>query len=265
MTRWFVFNNSRLLLQVLPGNKFTIPEAADAPIPVMDGTSKLNVSIDSDNNICVTAYSTNLPAPEGFTFYDLRQSYFILPEADYLLAGKCHELTYWDQHSRYCGHCGTPLMLRDGLYKECPSCHQLSWPQLSTAIIVLISRGDEVLLVRSKDFRGNYFGLIAGFVETGESLEEAVIREIKEETSLTIRNLRYFGSQSWPYPSGLMVGFTAEYASGNLRLQTSELAEGGWFHFEKLPEIPQKMSIARRLIDHWTEEMKKQQVNYERD
>ena len=251
MTHWFVFNKSRLLLQELPDNKFAIPHAADVPMPLSDNTSPVQVSSNPDNETSVVAYSTDHPAPAGYTFYDLRQSYFVLSDADYQLAGKCHELVYWDQRTRYCGHCGTPQILQEGLYKECPSCHQLSWPQLSTAIIVLISRGNEVLLVRSKDFRGNYYGLVAGFVETGESLEEAVIREVKEETSLTIRNLRYFGSQPWPYPSGLMVGFTAEYADGELHLQASELSEGGWFNYNQLPEIPQKMSIARRLIDHW--------------
>ena len=264
MTSWFVFNKSRLLLQELSDGEYAIPQAVNAPIPPSENISPIQVSAATESKHCVMAFPVDVPAPEGYTFYDLRQSYFVLAEADYQMAGKCHELVYWDQRTRYCGHCGTPQTIRDGLYKECPSCHQQSWPQLTTAIIVLISRGDDVLLVRSRDFRGRYYGLVAGFVETGESLEEAVRREVKEETSLTICNLRYFGSQPWPYPSGLMVGFTAEYADGELQLQASELSEGGWFHYNQLPEIPQKMSIARRLIDHWTEE-KKKTISYETD
>ena len=124
-------------------------------------------------------------------------------------------------------------------------------PQLATAVIVLIYKGDEVLLVHAKNFKGNFYGLIAGFVETGESLEEAVVREVREETGLEIDSLRYFGSQPWPYPIGLMVGFTARYKGGNLRLQEEELSEGGWFHRNKLPQIPEKLSLARKLIDHW--------------
>ena len=112
----------------------------------------------------------------------------------------------------------------------------------------------EVLLVRSRNFRGNKHGLVAGFLETGESLEECVEREVREETGIKIKNLRYFGSQPWPYPFGLMVGFTADYESGELHLQKSELCEGGWFTRDNLPEIPDKASIARRLIDDWLNE-----------
>ena len=125
------------------------------------------------------------------------------------------------------------------------------WPSLATAIIVLVHRGNEVLLVHARNFRGNFFGLVAGFVETGESLEEAVYREVMEETGLTITNLRYFGSQPWPYPSGLMVGFHADYVSGEIKLQKEELAAGQWFTKDNLPEIPEKLSIARRIIDDW--------------
>ena len=110
---------------------------------------------------------------------------------------------------------------------------------------------DEVLLVHARNFRRDFFGLVAGFVETGETLEEAVHREVMEETGITIGNLRYFGSQPWPYPCGLMVGFHADYVSGSIRLQSEELSQGAWFRREHLPEIPEKLSIARRLIDDW--------------
>ena len=116
---------------------------------------------------------------------------------------------------------------------------------------MLIHRQDEVLLVRARNFRGDFYGLVAGFVETGESLEEAVVREVSEETGLTIQNIRYFGSQPWPYPCGLMVGFHADYVKGDVHLQHSELSSGGWFRKDNLPQIPEKLSIARRLIDDW--------------
>ena len=125
------------------------------------------------------------------------------------------------------------------------------WRQLATAIIVLIHRGDEVLLVHANNFRTDFYGLVAGFVETGETLEEAVVREVKEEVGLTIKNIRYFSSQPWPYPCGLMVGFHADYESGEIRLQRSELSAGGWYRRDSLPTIPEKLSIARRLIDDW--------------
>jgi len=123
--------------------------------------------------------------------------------------------------------------------------------RVAPAIIVLIHRGDEVLLVHARNFKGNFYGLVAGFVETGETLEEAVHREVMEETGLTITNLRYFGSQPWPYPSGLMVGFTADYVSGDIHLQREELSRGAWFTKDNLPEIPEKLSIARQILDDW--------------
>ena len=135
----------------------------------------------------------------------------------------------------------------------CTECGKEVWPQLATAIIVLIHKGDEVLLVHARNFKSNFMGLVAGFVETGETLEEAVHREVKEETNLEITNLRYFSSQPWPYPCGLMVGFNADYVSGEIKLQTSELARGAWFRKDNLPTIPEKLSIARKLIDAWLE------------
>jgi len=135
--------------------------------------------------------------------------------------------------------------------KRCTNCGKEVWPQLATAVIVLIRKGDEVLLVHANNFRRDFYGLVAGFVETGETLEEAVEREVMEETGLKIKNLKYFASQPWPYPSGLMVGFNAEYAEGDIHLQRSELSDGGWFKRDNLPHIPEKLSIARQLIDNW--------------
>ena len=108
-------------------------------------------------------------------------------------------------------------------------------------------------MVRAKNFRGDFYGLVAGFVEPGETLEECVEREVMEETGLRIANIRYFGSQPWPYPSGIMIGFTADYVSGELKLQQEELAAGGFFARDKMPTLPKKLSIARKLVDDWLE------------
>ena len=135
--------------------------------------------------------------------------------------------------------------------KRCVECGNEIWPQLQTAIIVLVKRDDKILMVQSKNFRADYMGLVAGFVETGETLEQCVAREVMEETNIRIKNIRYYGSQPWPYPCGLMVGFVADYEGGEMELQTSELNKGGWFGANNLPPVPGKVSLARRLIDAW--------------
>ena len=143
------------------------------------------------------------------------------------------------------------MRLETDISKRCTCCGKEVWPQLATAVICLVSRGDEVLLVHARNFRGDFYGLVAGFVETGETLEECVEREVMEETGIRIKNIRYYSSQPWPYPCGLMVGFYAEYESGSLHLQRSELSKGGWYRYDQLPSIPEKLSIARKLIDNW--------------
>lgn len=188
---------------------------------------------------------------DGYEWCSLRNSFHRLERPLYLMAGKCFELTYWSARHRYCGVCGAEMKFHTAISKRCPNCGNEEWPQPAVAIIVRIHRGDQLLLVHARNFVSDYYGLVAGFVETGETLEEAVRREVKEETDIEITNIRYFGSQPWPYPCGLMVGFTADYVSGSVHLQEDELSCGGWFDREHLPHIPDKLSIARVLIDDW--------------
>lgn len=195
---------------------------------------------------------------DAFVMMPLRKSFDILSKHDYDLAGKCAELLYWDSNSKYCGCCGAPMKWDTDISKKCTNCGKELWPQLATAIIVRITKSvndnpadDEILMIRANNFRGTHFGLVAGFVETGESLEESVRREVREEVGLEIDDIRYFGSQPWPYPCGLMVGFTARYVSGELHLQRSELSEGGWFRRDAMPEYPGLVSIAGQLITDW--------------
>lgn len=181
----------------------------------------------------------------------LRDSYAAAGEEIYLKAAKAAELHYWDDSSQYCPACGAINVRAGEIMKRCPDCGREIFPQVSPAIIVLVRRGDEALLVHARNFSRPFFGLVAGFVETGESLEECVAREVREETGLEVGNIRYFGSQAWPFPSQLMVGFTADYVSGEVRFADGELTEGGFFSRDSLPLIPGLPSIARRLIDAW--------------
>lgn len=181
----------------------------------------------------------------------LRQSFGRLSATDYRKACKAAEVLHWDRHTRYCGCCGTPLQQSSSVSKYCPRCHTEQWPSLSPAIIVLITRGDEVLLVRSRSFRRDWYGLVSGYVELGETLEECLHREVMEETGLKVTAVTYAGSQVWPFPRNLMAGFCARWESGTLRLQQEELTAGGWFRYDRLPPVPDRPSIARQLIDRW--------------
>lgn len=248
---WFVFNKSNLLLEKTAEDLYTIPFQDNPPVKCDNRHIIHTITPLGRNEVRTFRTDKDVFDSEKYEMCDLRSSYNKLPEPLYLKAGKCEEILYWDDNNRYCGICGHKLRMNTDISKKCDNCGKEIWPQLSTAVIVLIHRGDEVLLVHAKNFRGDFFGLVAGFVETGETLEQAVIREVKEETSLDIKNIRYFASQPWPYPCGLMVGFYAEYAGGEITLQRSELTDGGWFKRDKLPQIPAKLSIARRLIDNW--------------
>lgn len=184
----------------------------------------------------------------------LRESFSLAGEDIYRRVGKAAELHFWDAQSRFCPVCGAKLRREAEIMKGCPDCGREYFPQVSPAIIVLVRKGEEALLVHAKNFSRPFFGLVAGFVETGESLEECVRREVREETGLEIGNIRYFGSQSWPFPAQLMVGFTADYVSGEIRFADGELSAGSFFTRASCPQIPTYPSIARSLIDSWLAE-----------
>jgi NAD+ diphosphatase len=193
--------------------------------------------------------------PRGLSLLGLRSLYDRVPDEVFALAGRAAQIVAWDRDHQYCGRCGTHTEPVPGeRARQCPVCGLISYPRLSPAIIVLIERGEEILLARGHQFAPGRFGIVAGFVEPGESLEEAVQREIREEVNLDVSDITYFGSQPWPFPHGIMIGFRAQYAGGDISLEDGELAEAGWYGIETLPTVPQKLSIARRLIDAWATE-----------
>ena len=195
---WFIFQGDMLLLETTAHDTYRVPCADMPPVDPSPGTTIHDIGLLDDIGVKAFATTAHEPQP-GFKFMPLRASYNHLPLAHYLKAGKCREIIHWDNGTRYCGACGTPLEPMTEISKRCPKCGREAWPQLNIAVIVLIRKADEVLLVQAKNFRRNYFGLVAGFVETGETLEQAVQREVMEETRLTITNLKYFASQPWPY------------------------------------------------------------------
>lgn len=249
---YFVFCKGDIMLQKCADGTYTVPYEEEPPTGVRPWTNVLSVyQMGVGEEVKTYRIDSPIANDDRYEMCALRQSFYKLSEELYLAAGKCEELLYWDSNTKFCGVCGGIMKMHTAISKRCEACGKEVWPQLATAIIVLVHRDDEVLLVHAKNFKGHFYGLVAGFVETGETLEEAVHREVMEETALTIDNLRYFGSQPWPYPCGLMVGFHADYVSGEIKLQRSELAAGAWFTRENLPQLPEKLSIARRLIDDW--------------
>ncbi|MGL5273126.1 MAG: NAD(+) diphosphatase [Phocaeicola sp.] len=253
---WFAFHKNELIVEKV-GDKYAVPCQVDAPttLPEPDAVHDCGEL----EGIPCKAYALT-DAYEGDAtnnareMMDLRVSYDYLPFDQYYKGGKAVELLYWDKNSRFCPACGIQTERISPIGKKCNCCNQEFYPQVSPAMIIRIRKEDSILLVRAKNFRGTFRGLVAGFVETGESLEECVHREVFEETGLIIENVKYFGSQPWPYPSVLMIGFTADYKSGELNLQEEELTAGAFFTKEDLPELPRKLSLARKLIDAWIEE-----------
>ena len=226
---WFVFYKDQLLIEKKNG-KYTIPFGTEPPMPVPVG-STIHTIGEIEGHTART-FSVHAPVPgsenDRHLMMDLRSSYDVLPWEEYNLGGKAFQILNWDKNSRYCPMCGVPTVQISPIAKKCPQCRQEIYPRISPAIIVLIRREDSILLVHARNFRGTFNGLVAGFLEPGETLEECVHREVLEETGLHIKNLNYFGSQPWPYPSGIMIGFTADYESGNIKLQQEELNAIQW-------------------------------------
>ena len=169
------------------------------------------------------------------------------------LAIKAYMILRWDRLHRFCGACGKETIHSPPLYeRRCLSCQMSYFPRISPCIIVRINKGKQLLMARSPHFVKGVYGLIAGFVEPGETAEQAVHREVFEEVGIQIKNLKYFDSQPWPFPDALMLGYTAEYKSGDILLDTKELETAGWYDYQALPGRPSNpRSIAARLIDNF--------------
>ena len=193
-------------------------------------------------------------APAGMAFRGLHRLYSRLDEDHFNLAGRAIQLVDWDRDHHYCGRCGTPTEDHaTERSKRCPRCGLACYPRLSPAVIVLVEDGERILLARSVHFPPGMYSTLAGFVEPGETLEQTVVREIEEEVGVHVGEIRYFGSQPWPFPNSLMIGFTARYLSGEIKLHDDEIDDAGWFTAEDLPMIPPRISIARALIDSFLE------------
>lgn len=190
--------------------------------------------------------------PAGARVVELMALHASVPAERWLLAARAVQLAAWADTHRYCGRCATPTEPAPGeLAMRCPACGLLGFPRLAPAVIVRVERDDRILLARNVRFPLPMFSVLAGFVEPGERVEDAVGREVREEVGIEVTDLRWFGSQPWPFPHSLMLAFTCRWAGGELTPDPSEIAEAGWFGRDDLPPVPPPVSIARRLIDDW--------------
>lgn len=256
---WFIFQGDRLLARPTTDDACALP-LLTAPNELGLATERtlylgvLEDAAGTQTDCRAAEIPADGPLPDGFIAEGLRGLYGRLDEAAFSIAGRAVQLLAWDRTHRYCGQCGTPT--EDAPHeraKLCPRCGLIAYPRLSPAIIIAVTRetaeGTRLLLARNHRFAPGRYSVIAGYVEPGETLEECAEREVCEEVGIDICNIRYFGSQPWPFPNSLMIGFTAEYEGGEITLEDSEIAEAGWFAADALPGLPPKMSIARRLID----------------
>jgi NAD+ diphosphatase len=193
-----------------------------------------------------------LPGPEA-RFTDLMALFGSVDETTWLAAGRAVQLVEWARTHRFCGRCGTETEEALGeRARRCPRCALLAFPRLAPAVITLVERDDgRALLARNARWPGRMYSCLAGFVEPGETMEEAVRREVKEEVGIEIGDLSYHSSQPWPFPHSLMLGFEARYLRGEIGCDGEEIADAQWFLPEELPDLPGPVSIARRLIDAW--------------
>jgi len=254
---WFIFKGHRLL---------TYDDHGKASVPFLRNAGELEISplrmllIGGFND--ARCYAAELPetaeAPQKMAFNGLRGLFGVFDENMFAMAMKALGIINWDRISQFCSQCGAKIESGSDMPgKECPACGFISFPRISPAVIVLVERGDRVLLGRAGRFKEDLYSVIAGFVEHGETLEEVVRREVKEETGIDVEDIRYFGSQPWPFPDSLMIGFTARYAGGEIKIDGEEIVDAQWFDAGNLPEIPGKISIARSLIDWFIEKHSK--------
>lgn len=250
---YFVFSRGELVVKSVEG----------APEPITsDDFRWFDMEISSKhflghylNRPCFAVAAQGKPA-QGFSTVGLRGLLGRTAQSLFYLAGRAQQVIEWHETHQFCGRCGGAMQDHPSdRAKQCPQCRLINYPRLSPSIIVLVTRGEEMLLARNAAWPNGMYSTLAGFVEAGESIEQTVHREVLEEVGLNVGKLRYFGSQSWPFPNSLMLGFHAEYERGDIVCQEGEIADAQWFKADNLPQIPPKTAISGWLIQEFMDRL----------
>jgi NAD+ diphosphatase len=246
---WFAFHRGKLLI-VRSEDDTRLPYCNDLSELGLDAGRSLYLGTYDSKHCYVSELGQVDAVPAGHELQGLRLVFDLVDESLAALAGRAFQLMEWDRNHQYCSRCGTPTETRAAeRARACPNCKYSVYPPISPAIMVLITRGREILLARKKDWAHNRYSALAGFVEPGETLEHTVRRETFEEVGVQITNLRYFGSQPWPFPHSLMIAFVADYAGGEITPDGVEIEEARFFDVDALPALPPSVSISRRMIN----------------
>lgn len=250
---WFIFRENQLLVKEEAGEIY-IPEAESLTYININPVRIQSLGVRNNRKCYSVELSKDYVEPLGMKFISLRDLYGQVPDEIYIESGRAIQIMNWDRTHQYCGACGNSTNTIPNEYgKICPQCGFISYPRISPAIIVAIVKDGKLLLAKNAQSKHNFYSVLAGFLEPGETLEECVEREVLEEVGIKIKNIKYFGNQPWPFPNSLMLGFTAEHYDGEIDVDGVEIADANWFESDKLPNIPGDISIARKLIDWFKE------------
>ncbi len=248
---WFIFQGEKLLLPATNNSAESI--CAHSPEQLgLQPIYRQFLGRYGRINCFVAEVGDTIALPQAMCFKGLRSLFGVGDEDLFSLAGRAVQILHWQREHRFCGRCGTAMNDRPTeLARICPACDFVSFPRLSPAVIMSITRGNKILLARSPHFPPGMYSTLAGFVEPGETLEEAVKREVREEVDVRIGDITYVASQPWPFPHSIMIGFAAAYLAGEIVIDKDEIEDAGWFSVRELPVLPSKISIARLLIDNF--------------
>ena len=247
---WFVFQGSQILV-VRGAHNASVPSASDPREFGLAPHRSQYLGILGEQHCFACELEANVAPPVGMQLSGLRALFGALDDSLFALAGRAFQIVDWNRSHQFCGHCGTPTEPKaNERARVCPNCGQSHYPRIAPAVMALVRRDNELLLARSPHFPPGMYSALAGFVEPGETLEQTLVREVREEVGIEVANLRYFASQPWPFPHSLMIAFYADYAGGEITPDPTEIEAAGWFTADRLPQaLPSKISISRRLID----------------